>query len=70
VDAVVAGDADGAAVGFELVQVRQRLAEREAELVAVARPTEQRGDDLGGAARLDDRVQGLGQAGVTTPAAP
>src|SRR2546429_6668493 len=61
VDAVVADQAYGAAVLLEEAQVRERLAEREAELMGVELAAEQDGDELGGAPRLDERVDRLGQ---------
>ena len=61
-DAVVADHTDGAPVGFHPMQVRQRLAQREAELVAVELAAEEDRHDVGGAAGLGDGIERLGQA--------
>src|SRR5215510_11912745 len=62
VDAGGVHDTDGAALRLQVVEVRQRLTERKAELVAVELATEEHRDDLGRGPRLGDGIQRVGQA--------
>src|SRR5262245_30574585 len=59
VDAVRVDDADGAPLVLEEAQVRERLADCEAQLVAVELAAEEHRYQLRGAPRLDERVERL-----------
>src|SRR6266480_4071585 len=63
-DSVGAKRAHGATLGLEKVQVSERLADGEAQLVRVELAAEQDRDQLGARLGLDERVGGFGQPGV------
>src|SRR5438552_13976981 len=63
-DAVGVEHARDAAVRFEIVEVRERLADRKAQLMRVERAPEEHREQLGGGARVAEGIERLRQARV------